>query len=104
MIASTSICFIGFNLTSSPLQDALKFGLFMTAEIVQIAAICFYGNTILEKVGFIIFLKNLIFKYIQISELWIGGCDLRAWLAWSRSRIQKDAHSNYHQKSKASFN
>uniref|UniRef100_T1GPT4 Odorant receptor n=1 Tax=Megaselia scalaris TaxID=36166 RepID=T1GPT4_MEGSC len=49
VIASTSICFIGFNLTSSPLQDALKFGLFMTAEIVQIAAICFYGNTILEK-------------------------------------------------------
>uniref|UniRef100_T1GPT3 Odorant receptor n=1 Tax=Megaselia scalaris TaxID=36166 RepID=T1GPT3_MEGSC len=46
--ASGAICFIGYNLTSSTISDAIKFGFFLSAEIAQIAAICFYGNTLLE--------------------------------------------------------
>lgn len=51
MTASTGICFIGYNLTSSRLQDAIKFGLFLGAEVVQIAAICYYGDSIVEAVS-----------------------------------------------------
>lgn len=58
MTASTGICFIGFNLTSSELQDALKFGFFLAAEVIQIASICYYGDSIVVAVS--IFSLNLL--------------------------------------------
>ncbi|KAL5284443.1 GPROR8.2 family protein [Megaselia abdita] len=49
MTATAAICFIGFQITSSTPQDAIKFGLFLGAEITQLVAICYYGNKIVDS-------------------------------------------------------
>lgn len=51
LTATTAICFIGFQITSSSPQDAMKFGLFLGAEVTQILAICYYGNEIVNSVS-----------------------------------------------------
>lgn len=50
MTATAAICFIGFQITSSNVEDAIKYGLFLGAEITQLVAICYYGNEIVDSV------------------------------------------------------
>lgn len=51
MTATAAICFIGFQITSSTPEDAIKYGLFLGAEITQLVAICYYGNAIVNSVS-----------------------------------------------------
>ncbi|XP_004521076.1 odorant receptor 67c-like [Ceratitis capitata] len=47
LTASLTICFIGFQVTASSTEDIVKYIIFLTASLVQVFVVCYYGDELM---------------------------------------------------------
>ncbi|XP_054729467.1 odorant receptor 67c [Anastrepha obliqua] len=47
LTASLTICFIGFQVTASSTEDIVKYVIFLTASLVQVLVVCYYGDELM---------------------------------------------------------
>ncbi|XP_017487849.1 PREDICTED: odorant receptor 67c-like [Rhagoletis zephyria] len=47
LTASLTICFIGFQVTASSKEDIVKYIIFLTASLVQVFVVCYYGDELM---------------------------------------------------------